>query len=57
MVKIGDVNIGEFLLLFVFMEDVSDLLFWVFCKVQGCDMMYMEFILVEGLICDVDKSV
>lgn len=57
MVKIGNVNIGEFPLLLAPMEDVSDPPFRALCKAQGCDMMYTEFISVEGLIRDADKSV
>ncbi|MCB0564004.1 MAG: tRNA dihydrouridine synthase DusB [Phaeodactylibacter sp.] len=57
MVKIGDVEVGEFPLLLAPMEDVSDPPFRALCKAQGCDMMYTEFISVEGLIRDADKSV
>lgn len=57
MVKIGDVEIGEFPLLLAPMEDVSDPPFRALCKAQGCDMMYTEFISVEGLIRDATKSV
>lgn len=57
MVKIGDVELGEFPLLLAPMEDVSDPPFRALCKQQGCDMMYSEFISVEGLIRDADKSV
>lgn len=57
MVKIGDVELGEFPLLLAPMEDVSDPPFRALCKAQGCDMMYSEFISVEGLIRDADKSV
>lgn len=39
------------------MEDVSDPPFRAVCKEQGCDLMYTEFISVEGLIRDADKSV
>lgn len=39
------------------MEDVSDPPFRALCKRQGCDMMYTEFISVEGLIRDATKSV
>lgn len=39
------------------MEDVSDPPFRALCKAQGCDMMYTEFISVEGLIRDATKSV
>lgn len=58
MVKIGDkLELGEFPLLLAPMEDVSDPPFRALCKKQGCDMMYTEFISVEGLIRDADKSV
>lgn len=57
MVKIGDLDLGEFPLLLAPMEDVSDPPFRALCKEQGCDMMYTEFISVEGLIRDADKSV
>lgn len=57
MVKIGDVELGEFPLLLAPMEDVSDPPFRALCKAQGCDMMYTEFISVEGLIRDASKSV
>ena len=57
MVKIGDVSLAEFPLLLAPMEDVSDPPFRALCKEQGCDMMYTEFVSVEGLIRDADKSV
>jgi tRNA-dihydrouridine synthase B len=58
MVKIGDkLELGDFPLLLAPMEDVSDPPFRALCKKQGCDMMYTEFISVEGLIRDADKSV
>lgn len=57
MVKIADVELGDFPLLLAPMEDVSDPPFRALCKEQGCDMMYTEFISVEGLIRDADKSV
>lgn len=57
MVKIGNVELGEFPLLLAPMEDVSDPPFRALCKAQGCDMMYTEFISVEGLIRDASKSV
>ncbi len=57
MVKIGQVELGEFPLLLAPMEDVSDPPFRALCKKQGCDMMYTEFISVEGLIRDARKSV
>lgn len=57
MVKIGNIELGEFPLLLAPMEDVSDPPFRALCKEQGCDMMYTEFISVEGLIRDAHKSV
>ncbi len=57
MVTIGNVQLGEFPLLLAPMEDVSDPPFRALCKAQGCDMMYTEFISVEGLIRDAEKSV
>lgn len=57
MVKIGNVEVGEFPLLLAPMEDVSDPPFRALCKEQGCDVMYTEFISVEGLIRDATKSV
>lgn len=57
MVKIKDIELGEFPLLLAPMEDVSDPPFRALCKEQGCDVMYTEFISVEGLIRDADKSV
>lgn len=57
MVKIRDIELGDFPLLLAPMEDVSDPPFRALCKEQGCDMMYTEFISVEGLIRDASKSV
>ncbi len=56
MVRIGDVEIGENPLLLAPMEDVSDPPFRLLCKENGCDMMYTEFVSVEGLIRDAEKS-
>ena len=56
MVKIDQVELGEFPLLLAPMEDVSDPPFRALCKEQGADMMYTEFISVEGLIRDAEKS-
>lgn len=57
MTKIADIDLGEFPLLLAPMEDVSDPPFRALCKKNGCDMMYTEFISVEGLIRDAHKSV
>ena len=57
MVKIGDIEVGEFPLLLAPMEDVSDPPFRALCKENGADVMYTEFISSEGLIRDAVKSV
>ncbi len=57
MVKIGNIEIGEFPLLLAPMEDVSDPPFRAVCKENGADMMYTEFISSEGLIRNAAKSV
>ncbi len=56
MVKIGDINLGEFPLLLAPMEDVSDPPFRYVCKQHGADLMYTEFISSEGLIRHAAKS-
>lgn len=57
MVKIRDIELGEFPLLLAPMEDVSDPPFRALCKEHGADLMYTEFISSEGLIRDAAKSV
>ena len=57
MVKIGNIELGEFPLLLAPMEDVSDPPFRALCKKHGADVMYTEFISSEGLIRDAVKSV
>jgi nifR3 family TIM-barrel protein len=56
MVKIGDIELGEFPLLLAPMEDVSDPPFRTVCKYNGADLMFTEFISSEGLIRDAAKS-
>ena len=57
MVKIGDLELGEFPLLLAPMEDVSDPPFRKLCKKGGADIMFTEFISSEGLIRNAQKSV
>ena len=57
MVKIGDIELGEFPLLLAPMEDVSDPPFRALCKENGADVVYTEFISCEGLIRSAQKSV
>ena len=56
MVKIGNIELGDFPLLLAPMEDVSDPPFRAVCKEGGADLMYTEFISSEGLIRDAVKS-
>ncbi len=57
MIKIGNIDLGEFPILLAPMEDVTDPPFRYVCKMFGADMMYTEFISSEGLIRDAAKSV
>jgi nifR3 family TIM-barrel protein len=57
MVKIRNIELGEFPLLLAPMEDVSDPPFRALCKKHGADLMYTEFISSEGLIRDAAKSI
>jgi nifR3 family TIM-barrel protein len=57
VVKIGNIELGEFPLLLAPMEDVSDPPFRALCKENGADVVYTEFISSEGLIRDAAKSV
>jgi nifR3 family TIM-barrel protein len=56
VVKIADIELGDFPLLLAPMEDVSDPPFRALCKKYGADVMYTEFISSEGLIRDAVKS-
>ncbi|MBU3659281.1 MAG: tRNA dihydrouridine synthase DusB [Flavobacteriales bacterium] len=56
MVKIRNIELGDFPLLLAPMEDVSDPPFRALCKKHGADLMYTEFISSEGLIRDAAKS-
>lgn len=55
-VFIDQIELPQFPLLLAPMEDVSDPPFRALCKDAGCDLMYTEFISVEGLIRDATKS-
>lgn len=56
MLKIGDISFERYPLILAPMEDVSDPPFRILCKEQGCDLMFTEFVSVEGLIRNADKS-
>ncbi len=55
--NIDSVSLPDFPLLLAPMEDVSDPPFRAVCKEQGVDLMFTEFISVEGLIRDSQKSI
>ena len=57
MIKIGQLELGEFPLLLAPMEDVSDPPFRKLCKEGGADVMFTEFISSEGLIRNATKSI
>jgi nifR3 family TIM-barrel protein len=56
VVKIRDIELGEFPILLAPMEDVSDPPFRYVCKQNGVDLMYTEFVSSEGLIRHAAKS-
>lgn len=56
MVKIENIELGNFPLLLAPMEDVSDPPFRALCKEQGADMMYTEFISSDGLVYEAASS-
>ncbi len=57
LIRIGNIQLGDFPLLLAPMEDVSDPPFRAVCKDHGADLMYTEFISSEGLIREAAKSV
>ena len=57
MVKIGNIELGNFPILLAPMEDVSDPPFRLLCKENGADLMFTEFISSEGLIRSASKSI
>ncbi len=54
--KIGKLDLGERPLFLAPMEDVTDPSFRVFCKEQGADMMYTEFVSADALVRNVNRS-
>ena len=56
MVKIKDVDVGDFPLFLSPMDDVTDMPFRQVCKRHGADVLISEFIASEALIRDVEKS-
>jgi len=57
LVRIANIELGDFPLLLAPMEDVSDPPFRALCKELGADLVFTEFISSEGLIRHADKSV
>jgi len=57
MVRIGNIELGEYPLLLAPMEDISDPPFRQICREFGADLVYSEFISSEGLIRNAGKSV
>jgi tRNA-dihydrouridine synthase B len=56
LVRIGNIEVGDFPILLAPMEDVSDPPFRYICKMFGADITYTEFISSEGLIREAAKS-
>lgn len=56
MVKIGDIELGDYPLILSPMDDVTDLPFRQLCKRHGADVLISEFIASEALIRDAEKS-
>lgn len=57
MVRLGNINLGEFPLLLAPMEDVSDPPLRQICRQLGADVVITEFISSEGLVRDAAKSI
>lgn len=55
--KIGYIDLGECFVFLVLMEDVIDFVFCLMCKKFGVDMVYIEFVLSDVLICFVNKII
>lgn len=56
MVKIGQIELGDYPLLLAPMEDVSDPPFRKLCKENGADLVYTEFISADGLVHEAEKA-
>lgn len=57
MLKIGNIEFGEFPVLLAPMEDITDPSFRFLCKEFGADLVYTEFISSDGLIRQGKKSI
>lgn len=56
MIRIGNIELGEFPLILAPMEDVTDSPFRSVCKQYNADLLITEFVSAEGLIRDAWKS-
>lgn len=56
MVKIANVEVGEFPLILSPMDDITDMPFRSLCKPYEVDMLITEFIAADGIIREADKS-
>jgi tRNA-dihydrouridine synthase B len=56
LVKIGNIDVGEFPLILAPMENMTDSPFRSICKKYGADVLITEFVSSEGLIRDAYKS-
>ena len=57
MLFIGNLKLNDFPLILAPMEDVSDPPFRRLCKEEGVNLMFTEFISIEGLIRKAEKSI
>lgn len=57
MVKIGNIELGDFPVILAPMEDITDPPFRIICKKLGADLVYSEFISSDGLIRNAGKSI
>ena len=56
MVKVRNIELGEFPILLAPMEEITGGAFRKICKEFGADVVYTEFVAADGLIRDVQKS-
>ncbi len=57
MIEIGNIKLPRPFFALAPMEDVSDPPFRILCKEQGADVVYTEFVSVEGIIRNIEGSV
>lgn len=55
MLKIGNIKFGNYPLVLAPMEKVTDTIFRYFCKKEGVDLMFSEFVSSDALIRNVQK--